>query len=111
MGNEAWLKEGWAKYMEAVWLEDEKGPEEFQYMMYINRNTYICECQTRYTLPTVTRKYNSSWQLYDSHLYPGGAWRLHMLREMLGNDIFWKGVQRYIKDYKGKVVTTVDFRR
>ena len=49
--------------------------------------------------------------MYDRHLYPGGAARLHTLRGELGDEAFWSGVQRYVKRYAGQVVETDDFRR
>jgi aminopeptidase N len=49
--------------------------------------------------------------LYDGHLYPGGACRLHTLRCELGDGTFWSGVRDYLATYSGKVVETDDFRR
>ncbi|MCA9697799.1 MAG: hypothetical protein KC431_09770, partial [Myxococcales bacterium] len=65
----------------------------------------------RYKRPIVTRAYHSSFELYDMHLYPGGAARLHTLRCMLGDALFWQGVRTYVDEYAGKVVETDDFRR
>ena len=45
------------------------------------------------------------------HLYPGGAWRLHMLRHLVGDDKFWAGVQDYVNTYAGKTVKSLDFQR
>jgi len=65
----------------------------------------------RYQRPIVTREFNSSWQMYDRHLYPGGACRLHTLCCELGDDSFWQGVRAYLARYRGEVVETDDFRR
>jgi aminopeptidase N len=59
----------------------------------------------------VTREFLSSWQMYDRHLYPGGACRLHMLRRLLGDGPFFEGTADYLRLYSGKVVETDDFRR
>ena len=48
--------------------------------------------------------------MYDRHLYPGGACRLHTLRRELGDQTFWAAVQDYLKRYSGQVVETDDFR-
>lgn len=106
----AWLKESWATYMEACWYEDKLGPEEFAYELYQNAGTYFREADKRYMRPIVTREFNSSWQMYDMHLYPGGACRLHTLRKLLGDDVFWKGVTLYLTRYAEKTVETDHFR-
>lgn len=60
--------------------------------------------------PIVTRKYDSSWDMFDSHTYPGGAWRIHMLRQLLGEEAFWAGVKIYIERFSTKTVQTSDFQ-
>jgi aminopeptidase N len=106
----AWLKESWATYLEHCWQEDEFGQDEAQYLYYTDAHTYFREADERYHRPIVTRRFKSSWQLYDNHLYPGGACRLHTLRRELGDDVFWKATQDYLKRYNGKVVETDDLR-
>ena len=106
----AWLKESWATYIEQVWREDEFSAEEGQYVYYDNARAYMVEADSRYKRAIVNRHFRSSWDMYDRHLYPGGACRLHMLRQELGDDIFWTAVQDYLKRFNGKVVETDDFR-
>lgn len=107
----AWLKESWATYMEQVWFEDTLGEEERGYQFLRDADAYFEEADERYQRPIVTRDFNSSWQLYDRHLYPGGACRLHTLRAELGDEAFWSGVRDYLQRYRGAVVETDDFRR
>lgn len=107
----SWLKESWATYTESCWLEHKYGEDELLYDFYRNRDAYFWEADNAYKRPIVTNKYESSWQLFDRHLYPGGAARLHMLRRMLGDEVFWSGVQSYVKENLGKNVETPDFRR
>lgn len=106
----AWLKESWATYMEVCWFEDRLGRDEADYEFYSNAGAYFFEADKRYTRPIVTREFNSSWQMYDAHLYPGGACRLHMLRHLLGDDAFWRGVKNYLESRAGRTVETDDFR-
>lgn len=44
------------------------------------------------------------------HTYPGGAWRIHMLRSLLGDATFWAGVQAYVAEHAQKTVQTSDFQ-
>jgi aminopeptidase N len=60
--------------------------------------------------PIVTSKFDSSWNMYDNHLYPGGSCRLHMLRQRLGDEAFWSGVQLYVQRFAKKTVKTSDFQ-
>jgi len=105
----SWLKESWATYMETVWQHDIHGKERGDYDLHRNARLYFGET-SRYVRPIVTRKYDSSWDLFDLHLYPGGAWRIHMLRHIVGEDSFWAGVRDYVSSYMGKVVETDAFR-
>ena len=109
--SHAWLKESWATYMETCWLEDQKGLDECNYDLFRNTEAYIDEAETSYARPLVTRNYTSSWQMFDRHLYPGGAVRLHTLRKEVGDEAFWSGVQDYVSTYADQLVETDDFRR
>ncbi|KAA8494022.1 Aminopeptidase N [Porphyridium purpureum] len=106
----AWLKESWASYIEACWVEHKFGADTRDCYMWMERNQYMSEADERYVRPISTKQWDSSWLMFDSHLYPGGSWRIHMLRGMLGDDLFWAGVRKYIKDNAWGTVETHDFR-
>lgn len=107
----AWLKESWATYMEVCWFEYAYGRDEQLYELWLNAQSYFREADTRYQRPIVTRRFHSSFEMYDMHLYPGGAARLHTLRGLLGDDLFWEGVRAYLREFDGKLVETDDFRK
>lgn len=107
----AWLKESWATYMETLWLEDGKSLDECDYDVFVNVHRYLDEADGSYKRPIVTREFNTSWQMYDRHLYPGGASRLHMLRKELGDETFFAGVRLYVQRFAFKTVETDDFRK
>jgi aminopeptidase N len=106
----AWLKESWATYMEAAWIEDHLGLDDYLYQLFDDLEIYLHETET-YVRPIVTRDYNSSWTMFDMHLYPGGSTRLHLLRRKLGDAVFWKGVQSYVSRFQKLTVETDDFRK
>ena len=106
-----WLKESWATYIESVWLEDSQGKDAMDWQMAEEARSYIGEAKNNYVRPIITREYDHSWNMFDMHLYPGGAWRLHMLRNKVGDQRFWAGTQDYVNSYAGKTVKTVDFQR
>lgn len=107
----AWLKEGWATYLESCWLEHQEGPDALAFDLWSNADVYFAEVDEKYRRPIVTRKYDSPFDLFDGHLYPGAALRIHMLRKELGDETFWAAVRDYITENAGRAVETDDFRR
>jgi aminopeptidase N len=103
-----WLNEGFASYFEALWDEKLNGADEYAYNMFEKAGGAISGGKT---LPIVHRGYTDADQQFDGRAYPKGAWVLHMLRCRLGEDIFWKAINRYVTDYKHQTVETDDFRR
>ena len=106
-----WLKESWATYIESVWLEDSEGIDAMHWQLAEEASSYIGEAKNKYVRPIITREYDHSWNMFDMHLYPGGAWRLHMLRQLVGDDKFWTGVQEYVNTYAARTVKSLDFQR
>ena len=43
--------------------------------------------------------------------YRKGAWTLHMLRGVVGDEAFWSGIREYYRLYRDKNASTADFRR
>ena len=107
----AWLKESWAVFIELAWLEHDRGKEDALYDELMCREAYFAECEQRYVRPIITRTFASSWELFDQHLYPGGAVRLAALRAQLGEDTFWRATQTYLQRFEGRVVETSDLIR
>lgn len=106
----AWLKESWATYIEIAWQQMAEDTDHVDYVYYLHAQEYFEETE-QYKRPIVTRRFQSSWDLYDAHLYEGGACRLYMLHRMLGHDTFWAAVRDYLARYQYQVVETDDFRR
>lgn len=107
----SWLKEGWATYIESCWHEETGGRDALDVDLWGLGDTYFAEVDERYARPIVTRRYDSSFDLFDGHLYPGAALRIHMLRQKLGDEPFWAAVRDYLTSHAGRLVETDDFRR
>ncbi len=107
----AWLKESWASYMESVWVEDTISRDDATFYRSEEIRDYRTEADDRYLRPIVTRRFDSAWDMFDMHLYPGGAARLHMLRRKVGDAAFWAGVQDYLTAFDGATAETTDFMR
>jgi aminopeptidase N len=103
-----WLNEGFASYAEALWDEHKKGRDDYAYTILVKSRTALAGTKER---PVVDRRYPFPRDMFDARSYPKGAFVLHMLRQRLGEDAFWKGMQRYGTDHRLQSVETADFRR
>jgi aminopeptidase N len=100
-----WLNESFASYFDPLYFERWKGRDEFDRIMFDNQNAGIWVDTARGRKPVV------SVGSYGENLYPRGAAVLHMLRFVLGDDLFFKGLQHYIRKYQFQPVETNDLVR
>lgn len=105
----AWLNEGFATFCEALYTQFSKGDDEYLFEMLQNQDIYLGELD-RYARPIVTNVFETASELFDRHLYEKGSVVLHMLRSMVGQETFWRGIQLYVKDNAFKNVETSDLR-
>jgi len=103
-----WLNEGFATYFEAIWAEHDKGADEFAYTMLGKMRGALSGGKK---LPIVHRAYKSNWEQFDARAYPKGAWVLHMIRRRLGDEMWWRCVNRYTEKHAYRCVETVDLRK
>ncbi len=60
--------------------------------------------------PIHDRETEDLMDLLNALNYQKGAWVLHMLRARLGDDVFFRGIQRYYEAHKNSVASTEDLR-
>lgn len=109
--SHAWLNEGLATFMEAIFKEREGGREAYLAEMRSNAETYFSEDTYRYRRPIVYDRYRQPIDLFDMTLYKKGALIIHMLRETVGDEMFWKSLNRYLTDNQNRNVVTADLQR
>ena len=109
--SHAWIKEGMASYSEVLWTESEYGKAAASYYLLGEARSYLEEDTSRYRRPIVTHVYREAIELYDRHLYEKGACVYHMIRSILGEDLFGKAIQTFVRDNAHKTVETVDLLR
>ncbi|MDA4129644.1 MAG: M1 family aminopeptidase [Thaumarchaeota archaeon] len=108
--SHAWLNEGFATYFNVLFREKNEGEDDFQYSMHLNQERIDEEIQDFYQRQIVEKRYWHSDELFDAHTYEKGSWVLHGLRGLVGEDLFWKGIRRYVESCKVSLVETADFR-
>jgi len=100
-----WLNESFATYFELLWDEERHGLDEYRQGVVVNTAAYLGE---RYRRPIVTRVFRDPIDIFDRHLYEKGSVVLHTLRGVLGDDQFFRSLQRYARDNQDRTVLTQD---
>jgi aminopeptidase N len=106
-----WLNEGFATFMEAVFKEHKEGRDAYLLQMRENERLYMLEDTARYRRPIVYDRYRTATELFDATLYQKGGFILHMLRETVGDEIFWRALNSYLNEFKYGSVETADLQR
>ena len=109
--SHAWIKEGMASYAEVLWTEEEYSKDDADYYLLNEARNYLNEDKSRYRRPIVTNIYREAIELYDRHLYEKGACVYHMIRGILGDELFDKAIHTFVNDNAHKTVETIDLLR
>lgn len=106
-----WLNEGFATFMEAAFKEGQYGRDAYLEEMRDNARQYFSEDPGKYRRPLVYDRYRVPVDLFDNTLYKKGALVVRMLRETVGDRVFWKALNIYLNQYKYRSVVTADLQR
>lgn len=113
--SHGWLNEGFATFMERVWIENDPSPnggqEEAKYYSYMDLKDHMEEDQKKYRRPIVCNTYIEPIDLFDTHLYQKGGLVLNLIRATLGDEGFWKSIQLYVSRHREQSVETIDLIR
>ena len=105
-----WLKEGFANYFESLWWEHHYGKDDFLLHLEDMRQHYFEEAASEYVRPVVTHTFVDAKEMFDAHTYDKGAAVLHMLRSLVGDEGWWKGIRGYVAAHGGSATETGDFK-
>jgi aminopeptidase N len=106
-----WLNEGFATFMAAGYMEQRFGRERYQRIVESWRSRYEKVRDAGQDRSLVFPDWNRPTAQDRTLVYQKGAYVLHLLRETLGERLFWAGVRDYTRLRAGPSVTTVDFQR
>ncbi len=111
---ELWLNEGFATYMEAAYLEKIGGRGAYMSKVRSDAGDFIVN-------DVISKKRNGLFNrraanvdgLFESDAvtYHKGGAVLHQLREQVGTDTFWKGINAYLNAHKFGSVESTDLRK
>jgi aminopeptidase N len=107
-----WLNEGWATYGDDLWQEQRFGTDGYLDAMRGEFSIAHGDRTSTNDTPMVSTVYGDADEVFGraANPYPKGASILHMLRMMLGDEVFWKGVRLYFQQHGLGLAETNDFR-
>ena len=103
-----WLSEGFATYFGALFFEEADGRASFRGRMESGRQRVLNSSDVN--RPVVDPEETNLFNLLNANNYPKGGWVLHMLRGMLGDEVFFAGIRGYYARFRDGVASTSDFR-
>ncbi len=111
--SHVWLNEGFATYGELLYREASEGVDAFRVALRDTQDFYAAQDVGANRRPHVWGSYREPFDLFTrgGQAYQGAASRLHLLRFQVGDAAFFRGIQRYVAQERGRAVVTEDFRR
>ncbi len=102
--REIWLNEGFASYSEALYAEASSGDSALAVVMQTFKNAYLSDVGKRGHFSIYDPEY--AW---GSTVYRKGAWILHMLRWVTGDDVFFTILKEYGRQFAYSNATLGNF--
>ncbi len=109
--RERWLSEAWAQYSAALWLRERVGEGAFRSMM-----DRMARWATRHDssgpihLGQRLGHLEQDARLFRAVVYDKGAWVLHMLRGIVGDEAFFSGARSFLERFRYGKAGTEDLR-
>ncbi|MGC8762194.1 MAG: M1 family metallopeptidase [Acidobacteriota bacterium] len=103
--NDVWLNEGFATYFEALWIAREEHRSMGEVMAYYDDGRYDGYLGGAVYLKDGDTAFTDTGAIYDK-----GAWVLHMLRYVVGDDAFFSALRAYRAAHAYGNATTEDLR-
>jgi len=104
------MNEGFANYSEYLWFEHKYGRDEADRHRRNEINGYLGSVGQGGAHPLIHWGYDDKEDMFDAHSYNKGGMVLHMLRDIVGDDAFFAGLEKYLKDNALTSVEAHDLR-
>jgi aminopeptidase N len=105
-----WLSEGFATYFAALYTEYAQGEAAFIAQLNGIRNQ-VTGAAVVAQRPVIDTAQTDLMQLLNTNSYQKGGWTLHMLRGLVGDSAFFRGVRSYYLGHRHSTALTDDLRR
>ncbi len=100
-----WTNEGWASFLPAFYVREKHGQDAYELARYGTLQGALGAALGS-SRPMVSDDYQIPMDMFDGNAYGGGAARMFMLMDVLGEPAFWKATKAYLEQYKFQNVTT-----
>jgi aminopeptidase N len=108
--SDFWLNEGMATFLADAFLESRFGRERYQREIERSRAIYERLQGEGKDRPLSFHAWNTANEASGQIPYHKGAYVLDLLRRVVGDDAFWRGLQIYTRDNWNKPVTSREFQ-
>ncbi|MEO0341556.1 MAG: M1 family metallopeptidase, partial [Bacteroidota bacterium] len=108
--HHVWLSEGFATYFTHLYYEYNHGRDVMQDRLQTDRTNIIRYARQNPKQPIVDTTITDYNQVLSTNTYQKAGWVLHMLRQEVGTENFWKGIKRYYQKYQFSNAYTADFK-
>ncbi len=108
--DDVWLSEGFATYFTLLFIEHQYGRDEFLRGLAASRERVLAFDKEQPDYRVVHDTLADMSKVTTGQTYQKGAWVLHMLRGLVGDEAFWTGIRRYYQAHMNGHATTADFR-
>ena len=108
--DDAWLSEGFATFFTLLFIENEYGKEEYTKGIIKARKSVYDMSVKMPNFSIVSERTAEKEDVTSGITYQKGAWVIHMLRDLIGEKNFKKGIQNYYAKYFNANTTTDEFR-
>ena len=109
--SDLWLNESFATYMAGLWTEHDIGHDDFLYSNIRSDHVSYLNAWTKgVRRPIVTKNYHEPDALFDVYAYARGSAVLHMLRVWLGDELWWRSLNHYLRKHAHQPVETEELR-
>ncbi len=109
--NDVWLSEGFATYFTLLFIEHAYGRDAFVRGLKSSKERIKNFNKDNPDYKIVHDNLTDMTKVTTGQTYQKGAWTLHMLRGLVGDDAWWKGIQTYYAEYQDRNASTADFMR
>ena len=110
--HEQWISEGFAQYFAALYAERTRGIDAYRTIIRQFRNSAMDKsADGPIYLGARLGHIQGDSRVFRALVYNKGALVLHMLRLLLGDDAFFRGLRRFYTDFQFKKAGTDDVRR
>jgi aminopeptidase N len=108
--DDVWLSEGFATYFTHLFNEHYSGRDAMVAGLKRDITTVLNAERTSPDTPVVHRNLADMSRVLNRFVYQKGGWVLHMLRDRIGTEAFWRGIREYYRRYMNGSASTDDLR-